>query len=127
MNAGEMKGEVDLTGQVALVTGGGRGLGRYFALGLARAGAAVAVIARSAEQVAETAATIQRAGGRAVALAADVTDRASVDGAVAAIECQLGLVDLLVNNAGSSIVPIPQQAYPKKEAFGLWSRWSRCR
>src|SRR3982751_5679483 len=91
---------VDLTGQGALVTGGGRGLGRVFAQALARAGAAVAVLARSADQVAQTADMINRAGGRALALAADVTDERTVDEAVDRVRRQLGPVDLLVNNAG---------------------------
>jgi NAD(P)-dependent dehydrogenase (short-subunit alcohol dehydrogenase family) len=91
---------VDLTGQVAVVTGGGRGLGRVFALALGRAGADVAVLARSADQVAQTADTIHQAGGRALALAADVTDGRAVAEAVDRVRRELGPVDLLVNNAG---------------------------
>jgi NAD(P)-dependent dehydrogenase (short-subunit alcohol dehydrogenase family) len=92
--------QLDLSGQVALVTGGGRGIGRAIAASLARAGAAVAVLARSPEQLAETAAGITAAGGRAVALPADVTERTAVEAAVAEAERQLGPIDLLVNNAG---------------------------
>jgi NAD(P)-dependent dehydrogenase (short-subunit alcohol dehydrogenase family) len=62
---------IDLTGQVAIVTGGGRGIGRAMALALARAGAAVAVVARTANQLAETVALIEEAGGRAVACPAE--------------------------------------------------------
>jgi NAD(P)-dependent dehydrogenase (short-subunit alcohol dehydrogenase family) len=91
---------IDLTGQVALVTGGGRGIGRACAASLARAGAAVAVLARSADQVAEAVAEIARAGGRALACRADVTDRAAVEAAVAGVERTLGPLDVLVNNAG---------------------------
>ena len=57
--------QIDLTGQVAIVTGGGRGIGRAMALALARAGAAVAVVARTGEQLAETVALIKQEGGRA--------------------------------------------------------------
>jgi NAD(P)-dependent dehydrogenase (short-subunit alcohol dehydrogenase family) len=89
----------DLTGQVAIVTGGGRGIGRAIAQALAQAGAAVAVVARSEDELAETVDLIQHAGGRAIAVAADVTDRAAVDGAVARAERELGPIDLLVNNA----------------------------
>jgi NAD(P)-dependent dehydrogenase (short-subunit alcohol dehydrogenase family) len=91
---------IDLTGQVALVTGGGRGIGRAVAGSLARAGAAVAVLARSADQLAETAEAIAAAGGRGLACPADVTDRPAVEAAVAEVERQLGPIDLLVNNAG---------------------------
>lgn len=62
--------QIDLTGQVALVTGGGGGLGRAFALALARAGARVAVTARTAELLAETADLVERGGGRALAIPA---------------------------------------------------------
>jgi NAD(P)-dependent dehydrogenase (short-subunit alcohol dehydrogenase family) len=92
--------DIDLRGQVALVTGGGRGIGREVALGLARAGAAVAVVARSADQIAETASLIAASGGRAIALTADVTDRDAVEQAVAETERKLGPIDLLVNDAG---------------------------
>ena len=91
--------ETDLTGQVVLVAGGGRGLGRAFAEALAAAGAAVAVAARSPEQVAETAACITAAGGRAIAITADVTDEQAVARMLAIVEQELGRVDVLINSA----------------------------
>ena len=91
---------IDLTGQVAIVTGGGRGLGRVYAEALAGAGVTVAVVARSADQLAETVALVEEAGGRAIAQRADVTDHLAVQQLVDTVEQQLGPVDLLVNNAG---------------------------
>jgi len=91
-----------LTGQVAIVTGGGRGIGRAIAQALARQGAAVAVTARSGEQLAETVALITVAGGRAIAVPADVTAPPAVERVVIQTEQQLGPVDLLVNNAGAA-------------------------
>ena len=91
---------VDLTRQVALVTGGGQGLGRAFALALAKAGARVAVTARTAAPLAETVEMVERAGGRAVAIRGDVAERGSVTHVVRTTESQLGPVDILVNNAG---------------------------
>lgn len=93
-------GETPLNGQVALVTGGGRGIGRAIALALADAGAAVAVVARSQAEVQETAAAIVGRGGRAIGLTADVTDRMGVDASAAQAEVLLGPIDILVNNAG---------------------------
>ena len=87
--------------QVALITGGGRGLGRAFAVALAQAGARVAVAARSEAELTETVELIRQAGGRALALPADVTDHHAVVGMVAAAESQLGPIDVLINGAGS--------------------------
>ena len=83
-----------------MVTGGGRGIGRAIAVGLARAGLAVAVGARTRRQVDETVMEIRRAAGTAVAVELDVTNAASVDAAVAHARAELGVVDVLVNNAG---------------------------
>jgi len=87
--------------QVVLITGGGRGLGRAFAQALAQAGAQVAVTARSESELAQTVELIEQAGGRTLALPADVTDRHAVARVVAATESQLGPIDMLINSAGS--------------------------
>ena len=116
--------EIDLSGRVALVTGGSRGLGRADALTLARAGADVAIAdiqlesdsgedaerygvlaqAARAQGMVYTEATvdeIRALGRRALALKCDVTDRAQVDATVARVVEELGSVDILVNNAGT--------------------------
>ncbi len=90
---------LDLTGSVALVTGGGRGLGRAFALALAAAGARVVATARIAAQVTETVDLIELSGGTALAMPGDVSMPDDVACLVTAAE-QLGPVDILVNNAG---------------------------
>jgi NADP-dependent 3-hydroxy acid dehydrogenase YdfG len=84
----------------AIVTGAGRGFGRAIATRLAREGFAVALTARSRAQLAEVAAEITASGGRSLAVAADVTDRAAVARVVEEAERQLGPNTLLVNNAG---------------------------
>ena len=91
---------ISLAGQVAVVTGGGRGLGQVTAKALADAGAAVGVVARSADEIAATAARIQDRGGRAEAVTVDVVDEQSVRRAFERIRGDLGEIDLLVNNAG---------------------------
>ena len=89
-----------LTGQVALVTGAAGGLGARFAQVLAEAGAAVALLDRRAEGLPAVRSEIERAGGRAVAVAADVTDRKAMIRAFDAAEKAFGIVTILVNNAG---------------------------
>ena len=90
----------ELTGRIALVTGGGRGIGRAVALSLATAGADVAVTARSSKELEETAAAIRALGRRAEAIVCDVTDRPQVDAMVARVKSALGDPLILVNNAG---------------------------
>ena len=95
----------ELKGKVALVTGASRGIGRAVALSLAAEGAAVAVNYRErAKEAAAVVAEIEKAGGRAMAVAADVSDGKAVAGMVTAVEQKLGPVDVLVNNAGLAII-----------------------
>jgi 3-oxoacyl-[acyl-carrier protein] reductase len=90
----------ELDGKVALVTGASRGIGRAIAQELARRGAFVFLGARDEARLAEAVREIEAAGGRASALALDVSDRASVDGALDAVLKGQGRLDHLVNNAG---------------------------
>jgi 3-oxoacyl-[acyl-carrier protein] reductase len=133
--------ELDLSGRVALVTGGSRGLGRADALTLARAGADVAiadiqlesdsgeeaerygVLAQAARAqglvyTESTAREIEELGRRALALKCDVTDRAQVDAAVARVVDELGSVDILVNNAGT----LDHLGQLEQQAPELWER-----
>ena len=105
MTENETHQSISLKGQVAIVTGGGRGIGRAIVLALAKAGAAVAVVARTEEQLAETVNLTKSAGGQAIAFPADVTDRQAVEQMVAKVEQQMGSVDLLVANAGHGGLP----------------------
>jgi 2-hydroxycyclohexanecarboxyl-CoA dehydrogenase len=89
-----------LEGKTVIVTGGGGGIGGATCLRFARAGAAVGVLDLNPEAAERVAGQIREAGGRALALRCDITERASVDAAVAAVEQGLGPVDVLVNNAG---------------------------
>jgi NAD(P)-dependent dehydrogenase (short-subunit alcohol dehydrogenase family) len=91
----------ELAGQVALVTGASTGIGRHLVEALASRGMAVAGLARGEERLRAAMAEVADAtGGRTLAVTADVTDRASVEAAVAEVVAQLGQIDLLVNNAG---------------------------
>ena len=90
----------DLTGRVALVTGASSGLGARFAQVLAANGAAVALLARRRERLEAVVAAIAKAGGRALAVAADITDRAAIARAFEEAERAFGAVTILVNNAG---------------------------
>ena len=89
-----------LTGRVVLVTGASRGLGRLLAKTLAGAGAAVGLVARSAEQLAEVQGELIDGGGTAVAVAADVSNPEALRVAVEEVSRQLGPIDVLINNAG---------------------------
>jgi NAD(P)-dependent dehydrogenase (short-subunit alcohol dehydrogenase family) len=90
----------DLSGQVALVTGASSGLGVRFAQVLAANGAAVALVARRAERLAAVQAQIEKAGGRAASIEADVLDHAAIARAYDAAEAAFGTVTILINNAG---------------------------
>jgi NAD(P)-dependent dehydrogenase (short-subunit alcohol dehydrogenase family) len=90
----------DLHGKVALVTGASSGLGLRFAQCLAENGAAVALVARRADRLKTLAAQIEKAGGKAIPIEADVRDRAAMAQAFDAAEALLGPVTILVNNAG---------------------------
>jgi len=90
----------DLTGRVALVTGGNGGIGRGIALGFAEAGAAVAIVGRNKEKNARVLAELKAARVPAMAIPVDVTDRGALEPAFRQVEAELGPVDILVNNAG---------------------------
>jgi 2-hydroxycyclohexanecarboxyl-CoA dehydrogenase len=92
-----------LEGRVALVTGAGQGIGRGTALALAKEGASVALVGRTLSKCEAVAAEIADLGGTAVAIACDVGVREQVDAAVAATVRALGGIDILVNNAQSSV------------------------
>lgn len=88
------------TQRVAVVTGAARGIGAASAIRLASDGNAVAVCDLSADDCADTVAAIEQAGGRAMAVAMDVSDRSQVEAGFDAVVAELGRVDILVNNAG---------------------------
>ncbi len=89
----------DLRGQVAIVTGGGRGIGKAITLGLADAGVSVAITGRSSGPLDETVAEIEQRGVKGLAFAADVTDAEAMKRLVAETEARLGPVDIFVSNA----------------------------
>jgi NAD(P)-dependent dehydrogenase (short-subunit alcohol dehydrogenase family) len=121
---------VTLEGRVALVTGGGRGIGKAIALGLAEDGAAVAVnYRRDAASAQETVAEIENLGRRAQAYAASVDDFAQCEAMVSAAIADFGHVDILVNNAGNAsrgqtvadTDPAELERVIRTHAFGAWS------
>ena len=99
----------DLSGKVAIVTGGNGGIGLGMAKGLAEAGAAVAVAGRDAAKNAEAVAELARLGARAIAVRVDVTSEESCRAMVAKTVQELGRLDILVNNAGTNIRKRPEE------------------
>jgi 2-dehydro-3-deoxy-D-gluconate 5-dehydrogenase len=93
----------DLTGKVAIVTGGNGGIGLGMARGLADAGASIAVVGRNEAKSQAAVADIEARGVKAIAVATDVTDKVAVADMVARVSRELGRIDILVNNAGINI------------------------
>jgi 2-dehydro-3-deoxy-D-gluconate 5-dehydrogenase len=98
----------DLKGKVAVVTGGNGGIGFGIARGLAEAGADIAVVGRNEAKSKAAAAELAARGVSAIAVVADVTDKAAVAGMVERVARELGRIDILVNNAGINIRKAPQ-------------------
>src|SRR5579872_1275681 len=112
----EGRGQFDLTGRVALVTGASRGLGQVFGRALARAGAELVVTSRNAEDLQPFQAEIEAMGRRAAAVALDVRSHASIEEAVERAWSAFGHVDILVNNAGCNV---------RKPALDItWDDWN---
>jgi 3-oxoacyl-[acyl-carrier protein] reductase len=116
----------EFTNRVALVTGGSRGIGRAIALALAEAGASVAVGFRErAAEAAETVDAIRAAGGRAVAVGADVSVRPAVEAMARLAQAELGPIDVLVNNAGAATLrgldDLTEEAFDRTIAVNLKS------
>jgi NAD(P)-dependent dehydrogenase (short-subunit alcohol dehydrogenase family) len=97
----------NLSGDVAVVTGAGRGIGEGIATVLADAGAAVVCAARRVDEIERVAAGIRARGGKAIAVATDVTERAAVEDLAQAAVNEFGHLDIWVNNAGGSPVQTP--------------------
>jgi 2-dehydro-3-deoxy-D-gluconate 5-dehydrogenase len=107
----------DLSGRVALVTGGNGGIGRSIALGFAEAGASVAILGRNAEKNKKVLVELGSRGARGIAIQADIADAAQIEPAIARVEKELGAVGILVNNAGIGLIK-PSLEVPLEE----WNR-----
>lgn len=92
-----------LAGQVALITGGGRGIGRAIAIAYAEAGARVCVTARTSSEIDQVVSEIKLAGGQAFAVTCDVSDRSSVEAMLERTIGEFGRLDILLNNAGGGL------------------------
>jgi 2-deoxy-D-gluconate 3-dehydrogenase len=98
----------DLTGKVAIVTGGNGGIGLGMARGLADAGATIVIVGRNQPKSAAATEEIKKTGGKAIAIEADVTDRNAVKDVIAGTVREFGRLDILINNAGINIRKPPQ-------------------
>jgi NAD(P)-dependent dehydrogenase (short-subunit alcohol dehydrogenase family) len=119
----------DLTDEVAVVTGAGRGIGEGIAQVLAGAGAAVVVAARRSEEIERVADQIRKDGGRAVAVTTDVTDDSAVEALAEAARSEFGRLDIWVNNAGGSpiqskLTRLPRDEWDATLRLNLTAVWS---
>ena len=117
----------DLSGRAALVTGGGRGIGRHIAVGLAEAGADVAVVSRKLPNCREVAAEIEKLSRRALALELDLQQSDQIDSVAAEVLDHFGRLDILVNNAafvwGAPTLEYPMKGWDKVFDINLRGLW----
>lgn len=120
----------DLSGRVAVVTGGNGGIGEALAHALAQAGAAVAIVARRGELARRVAQDVRAEGARALAVTADVTDAAAVETMLAHVEAQLGAIDIFVNNAGTCehkpALEVTEQGWQRVFDVNVHGLWHCC-
>lgn len=111
----DIMGRFDLSGQVAVVTGAGRGIGAGIATGFAQAGADVVVAARRTAEIEDVAQRLRDAGHRAIAVTTDVTDDAALERLAQAAVETYGKLTVWVNNAGGSPMRMPLADLPREE------------
>ncbi len=99
-----MNAKFDLSGKIAIVTGGGRGIGRAIALGLAKSGASVVVTSRTQKEIDAVVEEIKKSGGKALAMVTDLTVNDQLENLVQATVKEFGKIDILVNNAARSFL-----------------------
>lgn len=107
----------ELMGKVALVTGAGRGIGRAIALTLSRAGAKIAITARSENELDEVAGLVAKEGKQCLKIAADLADRETPEKLIAQVDQEIGPIDILVNNAGVGSSANPKPVVEFDDAF----------
>src|SRR5512132_1563459 len=121
-----------LRDKVAIVTGGGRGLGRAFALGLAREGARVVVASRTQSHLDQTASEIISMGGRALAVTVNLVEESSVQNLAEQTVKEFGRIDILVNNAGilapcRNVVDMPTREWDLTQTINLRGTFLCCK
>ena len=110
-----MTGQNGLRGRVAVVTGGGRGIGAAIAAKMAQLGATAVICGRTRASLQDTAKRIQSSGGKCEAMECDITDLGSVEKFAARVEQTIGRADILVNNAGVGGFATPLHQLPPEE------------